>query len=257
MTRGIKKRLVIANWKMYIETPKEAKAYARALRRSARAYPGVDVVLAPAFPLIPSVADSLKRATITVGAQTISENEKGAHTGEVSAAMLKAFGVSLVIVGHSERRAAGETNEQIRGQLSRAQDAGIRAVLCVGERERSSSGDYFEVLKEQLVSALSGFPKGAAAKLVIAYEPVWAIGKTAADAMKPSELRETVIFIRKTVAGILGREALSRVAILYGGSVEGENTRALIAQGDVSGFLVGHASGNLGSFMEILKACAK
>ena len=171
--------------------------------------------------------------------------------------MLKAFGVSFAIIGHSERRAAGETNEQINSQLLRAQDAGIRAVLCVGERERSASGDYFEVLKEQLVSALSGSPKTMAAKLVIAYEPVWAIGKTAADAMKPSELRETVIFIRKTVADILGREALSRVAILYGGSVEGANAEALIAQGDVSGFLVGHASAQFDSFMEILKACRK
>jgi len=257
MARGIKKHLVIGNWKMCAKTSKEAKEFVRALRRKAALFSGIEVVLAPAFPLIPGVADALKGSSVKVCSQTISTHAGGAHTGEVSGAMLKALGVSFCIIGHSERRSAGETDAQVREQLLRATESGMRAVLCIGENGRSESGEHFAALGGQLSSALSGLPKPAAAKIIIAYEPVWAIGKTAGDAMKPAELRETAIFIRKTVVGLLGREALSRMPILYGGSVEGENARALIDGGDVSGFLVGHASANLDSFIEILKACRK
>ncbi len=240
---------------MYLKAPRAAKEFARALRRHSAAFAGVDVALMPPFPLIPVVAEALRGSKLEVGAQTLSAYEDGAHTGEVSAEMLKALGASAVIVGHSERRAEGETNDDVREKLQRAARAGLKAVLCIGEKERDASGDYVGFLTEQLSSALAGFPKASAGKLLIAYEPLWAIGKTAADAMKPAELRETSILIRKVVADALGREALARVAVLYGGSVEPENAPALIAGGDVSGFLVGHSSADVEPFLSIVKAC--
>src|SRR6185503_6622859 len=123
---------------------------------------------------------------------------------------------------------------------------GLAIVLCVGERERHESGEHFAFIKEQLATALSGLPKKALSKLVIAYEPVWAIGKHADDAMKPQEIQESAIFIRKT---LIEPAAAKRVPILYGGSVEESNAAQILKEGGVNGFLVGHASSDLGHFL--------
>jgi len=245
----MKKRLVIANWKMYIESPEEAKGFVSTLKRKAASYDGVEAWIAPPFTLLPVLKG------IKIGGQAISANI-GAHTGEVSAAMLKDAGASFVIVGHSERRALGDTNTAVHAQLAAAGGAGLAPVLCVGESERTPEGAHFTKIAEQLSSALNG-AQSLTSKLIVAYEPVWAIGKTAKDAMQPSEVEETVIFIRKTLADILGRKDALRVPILYGGSVEPENADQLFADGGVNGFLVGHASADINSFLEILKACRK
>jgi triosephosphate isomerase len=248
-------RLVVANWKMYISTPEEAKKFASSLRRKTRAFAGVDAVLAPSFTLLPLVAATLQGSVIRTSAQSVSIFETGAHTGEVAAKMVKSFGATYSIIGHSERRAQGENNEAVHAQLMHAAAAGLTPILCIGESERDTAGAYLSIIVGQLSSALKDFKKGGAPKLIIAYEPVWAIGKSAQDAMKPAELREISIFIKKTVAEHLERTAAMRVPILYGGSVEPSNARALIDEGDINGFLVGHASANLESFVEILKAC--
>lgn len=258
----MKKRLVVANWKMYVKSPERAVAFARALRRKTRAFPGVSVVLAPAFPLIAPVGLALKGSAIHLGAQTLSPYVDEKHTGEVGAAMLKHVGVSFVIVGHSERRAppagGGETDELLRLELRAATKEGLLPILCIGESERDSSGHHFTTIARQLTAVLGErSSKNTIKRLVVVYEPVWAIGKSAGDAMRAADLRETVIFIRKTLADILGREAGLRTAILYGGSVEGENARELIEDGGIAGFLVGHASADVDTFLPILKACAK
>ncbi len=240
-----KKRLVIANWKMYIESPEAARKFISSLKRRAASYEGVEVWVAAPFTLL-----SLLKGKI--GAQTVSANA-GAHTGEVSADMLHAAGASFCLVGHSERRAAGDTDDMVHAQLAAAANAGLAPVLCVGELERELSGAHFGYIEEQLSSALRG-AQSLAGKLVVAYEPVWAIGKSAQGAMQPGEVEETVIFIRKTLADILGRKAALKVPILYGGSVEPANVERLIAEGSVNGFLVGHASAKLEQFVEILKA---
>ena len=250
----MKKRHVIGNWKMYIESPEAAKTFAKGLRAKMRTIQNVDVSLAPSFVHIPTVADALLRSTIRVGAQSVSRYHSSAHTGDVSAKMLKAAGAAFVIVGHSERRALGETNDIIRTQMLEVADAGVAIVLCVGEHERDAAGEHYTFIKEQLSSALMGLPKKALSKLVIAYEPVWAIGKSAQDAMKPQDVHETVIFIRKILIELIERAPALRVPILYGGSVEAENAPALLKEGGISGFLVGHASSNLDSFISILKA---
>lgn len=252
-----KQRLVVANWKMYLESPDEAKKFATDLRKRSRLFKGVEIILAPSFTLLPTVAQVLKGSKMYTAGQTVAPYEKGAHTGFVSATMLKKIGTAFVIVGHSERRAAGESEQTIREQLVAARDAGLTAILCVGEQERDMGGSHFSVITDQIHSALKNFPKSEAGRLIIAYEPVWAIGKSAVDAMRPQELREMSIFIKKTLAELFERKAALRVPILYGGSVEPDNAHALITEGDVAGFLVGHASANLGAFIEILKSCKK
>ncbi len=253
----IKRPLIVANWKMYVNTPEEAKKFTSSLRRKARSFGGVDVVIAPSFTLLPLVAAALKGSSVKVSAQSVSVFETGAHTGEVAAAMVKSFGASYSIVGHSERRAQGETLEMVRAQIKHAAAAGLVTILCIGESERDQAGAYFTTIVEQLRSALSEFKKDSTPKLVVAYEPVWAIGKSAADAMKGPELREMSIFIKKTLAEHFERKAAMRTPILYGGSVEASNARALLEEGDVAGFLVGHASAEVESFVEILKAVKK
>jgi triosephosphate isomerase (TIM) len=250
----MKKRLVIANWKMYVDSPEAAKKFSAGLRRALPKLKGVEAWVAPAYTLLPGVAVALKGSTIKVGGQALSA-QSGAHTGEVSGRMLKQVGATFTIVGHSERRAAGTTNADVRAQLVAAAEAGLVPVLCIGELERDAqSGAHFSTIEEQLGSALR---QGPIAKLVVAYEPVWAIGKSADAAMQPAEVEEMVIFIRKTLANLVGRETADKTTILYGGSVEPENADLLIKHGGVGGFLVGHASAELQSFLNILKACQK
>ncbi len=238
---------------MFVESPEAAKKFVISLRKKARAYVGAEAWLAPAFPHVATVATALKGSSIKVGAQTISIHADGAHTGEVSAKLLKASGVSFVIVGHSERRAQGESDELVRAQLVAALSAGLTAVLCVGEIERLPDGSHFQEIANQISRALAGTP-ATGNKLIVAYEPVWAIGKSAVEAMRGEDVEETAIFIRKILSEALGREAVSKVPILYGGSVEPANAATLIKEGGINGFLVGHASSDIDSFIEILKA---
>jgi triosephosphate isomerase len=251
----MRKRLVVGNWKMYIEKSEEARGLALALRRKLRGLSGVDVFVAPPFTMLPAISSLLESSPIRVGAQTVSAHNDGKHTGEVSALTLKSSGAQFVIVGHSERRAAGDSDAAVRGQLERAIAAGLTPILCVGEERRSHDGEHFSFIEEQLNATLKNVPKNLLKKLIVAYEPVWAIGKSAEEAMKPADLEEMTIFIRKMLAELLDREAGLKVPVLYGGSVEAENAAQLVKEGGVNGFLVGRASAHAESFLAIIEAC--
>ena len=249
-----KKPLIVGNWKMYIASQDEAKKFASGLRRKITLYKNVDVSIAPPFTLLTATAAAFKGSVVKVGAQSVSQFLDEKRTGEVSAAIAKASGATFTIIGHSERRAIGESNAAVRAQIMRAIENNLSIILCVGETERDVAGAYLSTVTEQLSTALDKLPVLKQGKLVVAYEPVWAIGKSAADAMKAPDLREMSIFIKKTLTEYMERAAALKVPILYGGAVEASNARELLVEGDVQGLLVGHASSNLESFVEILKA---
>jgi triosephosphate isomerase len=249
----VKKPIIVANWKMYVQKPDAAKLFVSTLKRRSHLLGKIDVTIAPPFTLVPTLSAAFGTSkTLKLGAQTVSAYADPQHTGDVSASMLKSWRVSTAIVGHSERRRAGENDETIRAQIVAAHAAGLTALLCVGEESRDPAGGHFTLIQQQLSVALGANSGG---KIVVAYEPVWAIGKSAADAMKPQELEEMAIFIRKTLTDVLGREQALKVPVLYGGSVEAENAHELLHEGNVSGFLVGHASAGAASFISILEAC--
>ena len=255
-----KKPLIVGNWKMYIAAQDEAKKFASGLIKFGRKialYKQVDVSIAPPFTLLTATAAAFKNSAVKIGSQSVSQFLDEKRTGEVSAAMAKVSGATFTIVGHSERRAMGETNTAVRAQIMRAIENNLTIILCIGETERDAAGAYLTVITEQLSSALDKLPILKPGKLMVAYEPVWAIGKSANDAMKAPDLREMSIFIKKTLTHYMERAAALKVPILYGGAVEASNARELLVEGDVQGLLVGHASSSLDSFTEILKAVCR
>lgn len=212
-----------------------------------------EVVIAPAFTALKTVADRLEGSNVRVAAQDCStEIRFGAQTGEVSAEMLKDVGCSYVIVGHSERRQFyGETDSSVNLKTKAALTAGLMPIVCVGEMlAERDAGSAEDVVKSQLVNGLAGLTVADAERIIIAYEPVWAIGtgKTAT----PDQAQEMHGFIRRTVADIHGKEIADTARILYGGSVKPENIGDLMAQPDVDGALVGGASLEAESFARIV-----
>ncbi|MBY0473251.1 triose-phosphate isomerase [Patescibacteria group bacterium] len=253
----MKKILIVGNWKLYVTEVEDAKNLASGLKKKLSKIHTIDTILLPSAPLISTVSAVVKKTSIAVGAQTVSPFLDGAHTGYESAAALKSAGVKWALVGHSERR-AGESEEVIQAQVQAAVKAGLSVILCVGETERDTQGAHFSLIERQLSSALARFPTspaGGRTKLIVAYEPVWAIGKNAAEACKPADLEEMSIFIRRALTELFDRAAATKIPILYGGSVDGSNARELLTQGGVSGFLVGRASADAKSLFEIIDAC--
>lgn len=216
------------------------------------------VVVAPPFVHIP-VVQSVLRKSLPLSAQDISGSEVGPHTGEISARMLYAYGVRYSIVGHSERRAQGETDVEVNKKIKVLLGASMVPVVCVGERERDHHGKYYSLVEAQLHTALRGVSRNQIAHVVIAYEPVWAIssgdgkGKTAT----PEHAHEMKLFIQKVLVSLYGRTIGMRVPVLYGGSVHDGNARELATLGEVDGFLVGGASLKPDVFTAIVKAIEK
>jgi triosephosphate isomerase len=248
MTSGeVRRPIVAANWKMHGDLA-TVSVLAAATRDAIGAAP-CDVVICPPFPYLIPVGAMLGGA-IRLGAQDVHFEESGAHTGDVSVPMLRDLGCRYAIVGHSERRSHhGETDDRVRRKAAALIDAGIRAIVCIGEtlKERES-GKTESVLERQLTASLSGLT-GAPEQLVIAYEPVWAIGtgKTAT----PEMAQQAHAFIRERLTARFG-EAGAGIQIQYGGSVKPENAAALMAQPDIDGALVGGAGLEAESFSKII-----
>jgi triosephosphate isomerase (TIM) len=245
--------LFAANWKMH-KTTAEARAYVREFAELAKDVSGVEIVLAPPFTALAAVADAVTRTPFGVAAQNLYFEREGAFTGEVSASMIKECGATHAIVGHSERRRLfGETDEIVNRKLRAALSAGLAAIVCIGETlEERERGGTLAVLDRQIRAGLDGLSGDEIAALVLAYEPVWAIGtgKNATSA----EADEAHRHIRSRLGQWFGGVPADRTRLLYGGSVKPENIRELISLRDVDGALVGGASLEPRSFHEIVRA---
>lgn len=248
----MRKPVIAGNWKMY-KLLGEAVDTALALKPLVANANHCEVVIAPVFTALKTVADRLEGSNIKIAAQDCSTETKfGAHTGEVSADMLKDIGCSYVIIGHSERRQFyGETDEIVNKKTKATLAAGLTAIVCVGEvlAERED-GQAENVVETQLASGLDGLTVADVERIIIAYEPVWAIGtgKTAT----PKQAQEMHGFVRQKLAETHGEEVADKTRILYGGSVKPENIAELMSQTDVDGALVGGGSLEAESFAKIV-----
>lgn len=245
------KRYLIGNWKQNPITRKEALALFADLKTDlAKLKHVVPVVCAPALFLSP-LRDSYRGKKIALGAQDCGMETSGAHTGETSAAALKDLGMEYVILGHSERRAEGESSSVVAKKIRAAMSQHLTPVVCIGETERDNDGSFFEAIKEQLTDTLWGITAPDITKLVIAYEPVWAIGKGGALTVDPQIVHETTIYIRTLLTRKYDRTTAFSVPILYGGSVTDENAAELSDRTGIQGFLVGGASLKPAAFIKI------
>ena len=247
--------LLIGNWKMAPEKNTQAVDFAKKTQAIARTYKKkLSVIVCPSFIHIPTVVR--QTTTLGIGAQSVAPGLEIASTGEVSAAMLKSYGVGYCIVGHSESRAQGATNDTVREQVLRLLEKKIAPILCIGEKERDVQGWYLSTIKEQLESALGDIPKASLKNLVIAYEPIWAIGSHALREATPDECQEMIIYIRKVIADMHGDKAASSVHIIYGGSVNDTNAADFITSGKAQGMLVGRVSLDAKRFAKVAHALA-
>jgi triosephosphate isomerase (TIM) len=251
-----RKKLVIGNWKMNPRTLIEAKRIFSTFKKTKRDDKNVTVVFCPPFPFINDLYKSYSGSKIFFGAQDIFWKEEGSYTGEISAKMLQSVGARFVIVGHSERRSLGENDSLVAQKLLTTLKFGMHAVLCVGEPTRDINGKYLQILKEQIFSALENIDTNLLKKIVIAYEPVWAIGD-GNHAIDTHDLYQTILFIKKQIIEKYDRKIADSISILYGGSVDSENANSLMTEGGIDGFLVGRNSLNAYEFAKIISETAK
>jgi triosephosphate isomerase len=247
----MRRPIVVGNWKMH-KTMAEAIALVTDLRSSVTQVEQVDIGVAPPYTALTAVAEVLRGSGIFVSAQNMHWESQGAFTGEVSAAMLREAGCTRVLIGHSERRQYfAETDATVNKKLNAALNAQLDPIFCIGESLAQRDGHAtFRVLEEQLRQGLAGIASEAIARMVIAYEPIWAIGtgKTAT----PEQAQEVHAFIRSLLGNLYGKALADEVRLQYGGSVNAGNIQALMTQPDVDGALVGGASLEAASFAQII-----
>lgn len=244
------KCLVIGNWKMNPPSLKEAKALFNATKRITARARNVSVVVCPPSLYLQTLSEGVRKGRLAFGVQNAHFDAGGAHTGEISMQQAADSKATHCLIGHAERREMGETNDDTRKKVAGALAVGLTPVLCVGEKEREGGAEHFNFVREQLRVGLADVDKKLT-KVVIVYEPLWTIGKTAA--MQPRDMHEMSIFIKKTLVEKFGEVGHS-VTILYGGSVDASNAVAMLQEGDVKGLLVGRASTNAAAFTELLEA---
>ena len=243
--------LIAGNWKMF-KTVQEAVVFTKELRSRVRDVADVEIVVAPPFTALHAVAEAARNSNVGVGAQDVYWEREGAFTGEVSAPMIKEAGAEFAIAGHSERRRLfGDTDPIVNRKALAAMAAGLTPIVCVGETlDERERGETMSVLDRQVQGCLDGMTGGQVAELVIAYEPVWAIG-TGRNATA-AQAAEAHAHIRSRLRQWFGGEAADRCRVIYGGSVKSDNIRELITAGDVDGALVGGASLDVPGFAEIV-----
>ena len=248
----MRKPIIAGNWKLF-KTISEARELVTKLKEELADVSDREIVIAPVFTALAPLASEVTGSNIQLAAQNCHPAESGAYTGEVSAFLLKDAGCTSVIVGHSERRQLfGETDAFINAKIKAVLAAGMQAIFCVGETlEERESGEMFDVLTRQVREGLRGLDSHAMSNVVIAYEPVWAIGT--GKVASAEQAQDAHVFIRGLLAGLCDGKVDEHVRILYGGSVKPENIDGLMAQEDIDGALVGGASLKADDFIRIVR----
>ncbi len=245
--------LIIGNWKMNPQSATLSSKLLTDLKKHLNKVTDVEVVVAPPYVYLEHAAKIRNGGNaFALGAQNVYYEKLGSFTGEISHSMLQSFGVTHIILGHSERRRDGETDEVINKKLVATIKAGLTGVVCVGEIKRDTGGHYLTHIEMQIRKGLANISKAKLAQIVIAYEPIWAIGT--GDTATAEDVHEMKLFIEKVLSDMYGRNFAQKVRIIYGGSVNEKNSRELFSQGMIDGFLVGGASLRAGEFTQIVKS---
>ena len=246
------KKIIIGNWKMNPRTRKEAGKWLSDMAKLQRGVRKTEVVVCVPFIYLLELKKISKK--ILLGAQNIFPGDVGPFTGEVSSEMLYNAGVRYVILGHSERRTLGETNEIVNKKIKSALASSLIPIVCIGEKERDGNHEYFKIVKTQISECFKGISKDSISKIIIAYEPIWALTSTPnrRDAT-PDDSREMAVFIRKTLSDISSPDIASKIKVIYGGSANERDAEEFLKNGGVDGLLPGKASLDPKKFSEIVR----
>lgn len=247
-----KPALIVGNWKLNPGTVVEAQSLAKEVKKLVGKMTDVQVAIAPPFLFIPEVSKITAGSSLALSAQDAHFEERGACTGEISPVLLSQFGVTQVIVGHSERRALGETDEQVNKKIHTLLKRRMTPIVCIGEKTRDGQGNFFNGIETQIRSLVQGVTPAQLQKVVIAYEPIWAIGTGATATAE--DVKEMQLFIVSVLTKIFDRKIAERVTLIYGGSVKPGNAQELYRNGGMNGFLVGGASLVAADFAAVVAA---
>lgn len=251
----MRKKVIAGNWKMNNDIQESQNLISKLISSLTGINANCEIIVCPPFTSLSEAGNLLKNTNIKLGAQNMHFEENGAFTGEISGKMLLSAGCEYVIIGHSERRTIfGETDQIINKKLKKALKDGLKPIFCVGETlEERENGIMKDVIKRQVLDGLADFHSEELKTMILAYEPVWAIGtgKTAS----PEQAQEVHSYIRELLRDHFSNEASEKMVIQYGGSVKGDNARELLSQNDIDGALVGGACLKAESFVDIIKAC--
>ncbi len=253
MTANKKLKLIVANWKMNPRTLKEAKKIFNDFKKEKVNYTNKTVVFCPPVLFLKDLKATYRGTKIFWGTQNAHFEDEGAFTSEVSVPMIKEAGARFVILGHSEVRANGETDEVIAKKVFKALKEDLHVLLCIGEKVHDAQATYLNIVAEQLRSGLRFISPGLAKKLVVVYEPIWAIGK-GSSAMNTHDIHFMNLFIKKELMSKFGKNTGADIPVLYGGSVDSYNCNSIIEEGAVDGLLIGRSGLNPGEFAKIINA---
>ena len=250
----MRRKVIAGNWKMHKDLSESQNLISKLINELRKEEVNCDIIICPPFTSLSEAAGLVKNTIVKLGAQNMHYEDKGAFTGEVSAAMLKSVGCEYVILGHSERRAIfSESDEMINKKIKKALGSGLRPIFCIGETlQQRESGTMNDVIKRQVTDGLQHVSTGEMEKIIIAYEPVWAIG-TGVTAT-PQQAQEVHVYVRQLINNIFGDDTAEKLIIQYGGSVKPDNAAELLSQSDIDGALVGGACLEADSFLKIIKS---
>jgi triosephosphate isomerase (TIM) len=246
-------KIIAGNWKMYPQSLEEVKTIFLKIKKEGDKLPKVKAVLFAPFIYLHEMKKAAGKSRIAVGSQNVFYENQGAFTGEVSPTMLKAAGVSYILIGHSERRALGESDELLNKKIAASVREGLNVIFCIGERVRDNDGLHLDFIKNQIKLGLGKLTEKELEKVTIAYEPVWAIGKSEKEAMQGKDINEMRIYIQKILNDAWSAEVAAQMRILYGGSVTVKNAAEMLREGNIDGLLIGRQSMDPVGFNEILK----